>query len=293
VSLWARARAGCAAREAAPRDVPAILEFLDRRPAENVFLSYLLRRDGAETFGGRALWHLAERDGEPVGACLSAANVVPAVADEDAARTLAARIGRIRPGAQSLVGERAAVNALWEVLARRSPRPRLVREEQPFYVLGRGDLARAAAPARVSLRRAGAADLDPLVEACAAMLREEILDDPHARDPAGFRAGVWRMIAEGAIFVGEGRDGLLFKAHANVRTPLAVQISGVYTMPGQRRRGHARACLRALAALLLEENPTLCLYVNGENRAAIRTYEAVGFRRTGTFKTIFFAGAGT
>ena len=122
------------------------------------------------------------------------------------------------------------------------------------------------------------------------MLREEILDDPYARDPAAFRAGVWRMVQEGAIFVGEGHHGLLFKAHANVRTPHAVQISGVYTVPGQRGRGHARAGLRALAALLLEESPALCLYVNGENRAAIRAYEAVGFRREGTFKTIFFTG---
>jgi predicted GNAT family acetyltransferase len=292
VSLFARARAASGAREAGPRDVPAMLAFLDRRPAENVFLSYLLRRDGAETFGGRAVWHVAERDREPVGVCLSSSNVVPAAADADAARALAGRLGRIRSGAQSLVGERSAVNALWEVLGRRSPRPRLVREEQPFYVLRRGGLAPETRSPRVTLRRADTADLEPLVAACAAMLREEILDDPYARDPAGFRAGVWRMVQEGAIFVGEGRDGLLFKAHANVRTPHAVQISGVYTVPGQRGRGHARACLRALAALLLEESPALCLYVNGENRAAIRAYEAVGFRREGTFKTIFFPGGG-
>lgn len=292
MSLFARARTGSGAREAGQRDVPAMLAFLDRRPAENVFLSYLLRRDGVETFGGRAVWLVAERDGRVVGVCLSASNVVPAVADEEAARALAGRMGRIRPGAQSLVGERSAVTAMWEVLGRRGPRPRLVREEQPFYALGRADLARQPAARRARLRRAEAADLDPLVAACAAMLREEILDDPYARDPGGFRAGVWRMVQEGAIFVGEGRDGLVFKAHANVRTPLAVQISGVYTVPGQRGRGHARACLRALATLLLEENPTLCLYVNGENRAAIRAYESVGFRRAGSFKTVFFSGGG-
>lgn len=290
MSLFLRSRAGPRVRQPGPGDLSRCLSFLERRASENVFLAHLLRRDGFGRAAGSRQWHLAEEDGEPRGMCLASVNIVPAAEDDEPARLLGGALGRVRRGTQSLVGERSVVNAVWESLRRRAPAPRLVREEQPLYLLDRAAFG-AAAPAdgsRLALRPARTEDLDVLVEACADMLREEILDDPCARDPVAFRAQVWRLVQEGAILVGEVNGRIVFKAHANVRTPLAAQISGVYTMPAQRGRGHGGAGMWRLAHRLLEEVPSLCLYVNHENAAAIRLYEAVGFRRAGTFKSIFF-----
>ena len=95
------------------------------------------------------------------------------------------------------------------------------------------------------------------------------------------------MIQDEAIFIGEADGTAVFKAHATVRTPHAAQISGVYTVPAERRRGYGRAGMEALARRLLQDHPHLCLYVNADNTPAIRVYEAAGFRREGTFKSIF------
>jgi predicted GNAT family acetyltransferase len=292
VSLFTRSRSGLRVRPATPRDVDPVLAFLDGKPAENVFLSYLVRRDRFAHNDATRTWTLATNDGEVRGVCLAASNVVPAVADAQVARALAEGIGDLRPATQSLVGERSAVDALWEGVRARAPRVRLVREEQPVYVIERSGRAAPGAEAAENgesvLRAARDEDLDLLVEAAADMLREEILDDPYRRDPIGFRTQVWRMIQDRAIYVLEAGGRVVFKAHANVRTPLAVQVSGVYTLPAHRSRGYARAGMAALAARLLRHHPLVCLYVNLENQAAMRAYEAVGFVRAGTFKSIFF-----
>lgn len=290
MSFFARTRPALRVRLASPRDVEAVLAFLDGNPAENVFLSYLVRRDRFTQNAALRAWHLAARDGEVRGVCLTASNVVPAAADGDAARALADALGGLRAGTQSLVGERSVVNAVWASVAPRSPRARLVRDEQPVYALARGAPVAGDGEAQrpLALRLARGEDLDLLVEAAADMLREEIHDDPYARDPVGFRTQVWRLIQDQAIWVFEVDGRVVFKAHANVRTPLAVQVSGVYTLPAHRGRGYARAGMAALARRLLRDRPLLSLYVNRENAAAIGAYEAVGFTRAGTFKSIFF-----
>lgn len=290
VSLFTRSRRELEVRRARRSDGRPVLEFLNRAPAENVLLCQTLLRDGMELSPAYAEWHLAYRQDELHGVCYAGANVIPAVSDREAARALGESLGRIRWGAQSLVGERLAVNAIWEQLGGRAPAVRLVREEQPFYVRerGAGDGGEPPLAPGIRLRLARSEDLDLLVAASADMLREEILDDPCARDPEGFRAQVWRMIRAGAIYVLEARHRVVFKAHVNVRTPDAVQVSGVYTVPPERGKGYGRAGMEALAQELLRECPRVCLYVNADNVPAIRTYEGAGFRRVGTFKSVFF-----
>lgn len=309
MSLFAHVQTGVRVRPALPADAQPVLDFLARDSAENVFLTHLILRHGLAHGPGSRDWYVARDDGEVRGACTTRGNLVPAAADEDVARALARAVGTIRPGTLSLVGERSAVNAMWERLRRRAPTVRLVREEQPFYVIGRGagdgdtrgSSALAHRPAGgaafelgpgLGLRLARGDDLDLLVHACADMLREEILDDPCSRDPVGFRAQVWRMIRERSIYVLEAERCVVFKAHANVRTPGAVQVSGVYTLPDQRGKGYATAAMAAVVRELLRHHLRVCLYVNRGNVAAIRTYEAAGFRRTGTFKSIFFDRGG-
>jgi predicted GNAT family acetyltransferase len=53
-----------------------------------------------------------------------------------------------------------------------------------------------------------------------------------------------------------------------------------------RGRGYATRGLAAICDHLLDEHPSLSLYVNDFNAPAIALYERVGFERVGTFASI-------
>jgi predicted GNAT family acetyltransferase len=46
--------------------------------------------------------------------------------------------------------------------------------------------------------------------------------------------------------------------------------------------------MRDLCRSLLQRVPTVCLFVRRENEAAIRVYEAIGMRRTITYRSVLF-----
>ncbi len=182
-----------------------------------------------------------------------------------------------------LIGEEAAVGDLWEAAEPRMPSPRQDRPGQPVYVL-----EEAPEAGGTGLREATLGDLDLLVPACAAAHEEEIGLDPLARDPDGFR---WRTQAQ----IGERRswlwleDGtILFKAEASAWTPEAVQLQQVWVDPSVRNRGNAQRAMRDLCRRLLARVPRVCLFVRPENAAAIRVYEAIGMRRTITYRSLIF-----
>jgi predicted GNAT family acetyltransferase len=55
-----------------------------------------------------------------------------------------------------------------------------------------------------------------------------------------------------------------------------------------RGRGYAKRGMRDLCRLLVERVPIVCLFVRAENAPAIRVYEAIGMRRTGTYRSLIF-----
>jgi len=64
------------------------------------------------------------------------------------------------------------------------------------------------------------------------------------------------------------------------------QLQGVWSPPDMRGRGFGSRGLAAICDHLLDEYPTLCLYVNDFNAPAIALYDRVGFERAGEFSTI-------
>ena len=79
-----------------------------------------------------------------------------------------------------------------------------------------------------------------------------------------------------------------FKAEASAWTPSAVQLQQVWVDPRVRNRGHAKRAMRDLCRLLLAKVPAVCLFVRPENDYAIRVYEAIGMRRTITYRSLIF-----
>jgi len=248
-----------------------ILDFCAREPVERVFLEDVARR-GLGRFAA-----LGDRDGLSA-LCHVGANVVPSGAGCGAFASAAAS-GRAR----MMIGEESAVAALWESARETLPVPREDRPGQPVYVT-----ETAPPPGDTKLRQARLSDLSLLVPACAAAHREEIGVDPLVRDPDGFHWRTQAQISEGRSWIWVEDGVILFKAEASAWTPAAVQLQQVWVDPAARRRGNAKRGMRDLIRLLLDLVPRVCLFVRPENAPAIRVYEAVGMRRTITYRSLIF-----
>ena len=79
-----------------------------------------------------------------------------------------------------------------------------------------------------------------------------------------------------------------FKAEASAWTPSAVQIQQVWVEPRVRNQGFAQRGMRDLCRLLLETTPSVCLFARPENAPALRVYEAIGMRRTISYRSVLF-----
>ena len=248
-----------------------ILDFCAEDPVERVFLEDVARR--------RLGRFTAFADnGRLTALCHVGANVVPSGAECGRFAAVAAG-GRAR----MIIGDERAVTELWTDLAERMPSPRDDRPGQPVYAI-----SEPPAPGDTGLRPARARDFELLLPACAAAHEEEIGVDPMARDPDGFRWRTRSQIDEGRSWIWTERGTILFKAEASAWTPSAVQVQQVWVDPPMRNRGYAQRGMRDLCGLLLQQVPTVCLFVRPENAPAIRVYEKVGMERRGSYRSLIF-----
>jgi RimJ/RimL family protein N-acetyltransferase len=251
--------------------VEQILEFCAEDPIERVFLEDVARR-------GLGRFTAFAENGHLTALCHVGANVVPSGADCSRFAEVAAR-GR----AKMIIGDERAVTELWSDLAERMPPPRDDRPGQPVYAI-----TQPPPPGETGLRPATELDFEVLVPACAAAHEEEIGVDPLARDPEGFRWRTRSQIEEGRSWLWVEDGTILFKAEASAWTPAAVQVQQVWVDPPAREQRFAQRGMRDLCRLLLEQVPTVCLFVRPENAPAIRVYEAIGMARRGSYRSLIF-----
>jgi uncharacterized protein len=166
------------------------------------------------------------------------------------------------------------------------PKPREDRPAQPVYVLNKSFTG--PGPVKTGLREATLDDVDLLLPACAATHYEELGIDPLQRDATGFRRRTITQIEEGRSWLWAEDETILFKAEASAWTPQAVQLQQVWVDPEVRRQGNGKRGLADLCRLLLEQTPTVTLFVRPENEAAIRLYESIGMRRVGSYRSLLF-----
>lgn len=185
---------------------------------------------------------------------------------------------------RSIVGRAEHVERLWSRLRDWHPAPTIVRERQPLYVLVPEALV---APDRVPIRRAQAEEAERVATNNAEMMIGELGYDPRAR--RGFAANVRRAIEHGLWWVWVHDGELRFQCNVGARTARTAQLQGVWTPPELRGRGYGRMALGSITAALLEESPTLSLYVNDFNTRAIGLYERLGYAQVATFATYLFS----
>jgi ribosomal protein S18 acetylase RimI-like enzyme len=253
-------------------DLQWILRFCNEDPVERVFLEDIARR-GLGRFAG------VVANGRLTALCHVGANLVPSGRGVAALAKLASR-GEPR----MMVGEVGAVTELWDAIGRKMRRPLEDRPGQPVYLLDR-----APTRAGTGLRPATLDDLDLLVPACAAAYLEEVGIDAYARDPELFRWRTRSQIELGRSWLWLEDGAIRFKAEASAWTPSAVQLQQVWVDPRLRGRGYARSAMADLCALLLEQGPMVCLFARSDNVPALRLYDAVGMRRTITYRSLIFS----
>jgi GNAT superfamily N-acetyltransferase len=101
--------------------------------------------------------------------------------------------------------------------------------------------------------------------------------------PPGYISKAWclrlaRRYVEQGTFVGECDGKLVSMAATEAEIPQVAQIGAVYTAPGYRGRGLARAVVSALCQEKLKIRPRVALVVRLENAPARHAYDALGFQ---------------
>jgi predicted GNAT family acetyltransferase len=137
------------------------------------------------------------------------------------------------------------------------------------------------------VRCAVVADLEDLVTAARASLREEGRPDPFDGDPVGFQQWVRGRLHRARVIVSEGR--VRFVGYADVRRSEGWLVQGVYTFPEVRRCGFASAGMSALVEEAFQSGADhVQLAVVGGNTAALELYERLGFEPFGELRTVLF-----
>ena len=184
-----------------------------------------------------------------------------------------------------IVGPRKAIERYWKQVAARHAPPRIVRESQPVLVVDR-DTLRGNAGA-VAIRRARRDEWQTVSINSAAMIHEELGYDPRAGS-AEFDANVRGAIERGTWWVGEYEQQLCFFCSEGAHNVRTLQVQGIWTPPHLRKRGLGAAALFGICNRLLEDHPSISLYVNGFNTAGLALYKALGFRQVAEFTTLLF-----
>ncbi len=307
-ALRARARTGpdARARVLLDADVPEALAVCAGDPVASTLAAARLvvaQRAGLHAAGGQAWGFPAAGPLEAV--CWAGANLVPVVprtldaSRADAAVTAFAELARhAGRRSSSVVGERDAVLALWDLLAPHWPSPREVRANQPSLAIDREpDVAPDP-----GVRRSVPAEVPIVLPACVAMFTEEVGYSPVEGGGRAYEERVRSLVLAGRSFVRtagepEGAPHVVFKAELGAVTPLVAQVQGVWVDPRYRGQGLAAPGMAAVVRLAREAHgdgaaghspPVVSLYVNDYNARALATYRRVGFEQVGTYATVLF-----
>ncbi|HEY0799164.1 MAG TPA: GNAT family N-acetyltransferase [Candidatus Baltobacteraceae bacterium] len=258
--------------------------FLALRPYENIYLRWLIE-SRATTHLGRTVCYLSRDEERAVdGVGYFGPQFVLSGASDAALRDFE-HVARSMPQPRMIVGPRLAIESWWEDLRLWHRVPRAVREHQPVYALTRATLRGSRADADVG--QATAAELDEIARESAAMIEHETGIDPWVNHRE-FRERTARVIRAGWWWRWREQGALRFQCSIGAQLASTAQIQGVWTPVAQREQGYATRALGATCDHLLDQLPSLCLYVNDFNVPAVALYERLGFENVGEFMTLLF-----
>jgi RimJ/RimL family protein N-acetyltransferase len=257
------------------------LEYLARSPYQNVFISHILLHDPAPR--ARKDVVVALQGTRVLGVGYFARQLVLA-AEPPALEAFAEHAKRIR-GERMIIGPRETIRAFWGLIRSWHASPRIVRDRQLVMMVDRARLR--PYESRTIVRHAEMREWNAVADSSAAMVAQELAYDPRRGSPE-FTAGIREMIDRKLWWVGSANGQLCFFCNVGPWCERTIQLQGIWTPPALRGRGLATDSLAAICDQLLEVSPTISLYVNDFNDAAIALYRRVGFEYAGDFQTLLF-----
>ena len=261
-------------QQLARRDTDALRTLLARDPAHNLYLLGLLEEFGiAEEDERSSISYWGRFDGKTLTAALFVGGggglVVPSASDGTATSVIADTLAsRVR--LQASVGEKPAVDALVRSLC--LGKPRLSKTYRLFSVSA-DDLGPFTNPL---LRLATEEDLPRLLPLAAGAVRELFDRDALAEDPR-FEERVAQRVRARRTYVLEEGGELVFKVDIGSRSQYGAELEALYTLPAQRRKGHATLCLGQISRFLLSSLPRLTLRIEEKDESLARIARRVGY----------------
>jgi len=263
--------------------VAAAIALLEAAPYDNVYLQWLV--ESAPNRVGERIVAARDHDGTLRGLAHDAPNIVFA-GDGDAIDAFARGFTRRVALPRMIVAPRPLVERFWKKVRRHMPQPWAIRSSQPVYALERQPTETPASGA-LDVARVTLDEADEVVRHAARMAAGELGGETENIDQ-GYRRRLEANIAAGGFWRARLDGRLVFQCYVGPATRATAQLQGIWTPPEFRRRGYATHALGAVCRALLDEYPTLSLYVNDFNRTAIALYERLGFSRVGEFASIVF-----
>jgi hypothetical protein len=173
---------------------------------------------------------------------------------------------------RAALGDRPAVDTVLQHLAPTATTS--INRAQRLFSVSADDLGPFTNP---NLRLATEVDLPQLVPMAAHAMAELLGTDPLREDPSGFPARVRQRIKGGRTYVYEERGRIVFKIDVGSRSLSGAELEAPYTLPEERRRGHATLSLGQIARHLLSSLPRLTLRVDDSNPSLANVARKVGF----------------
>lgn len=263
------------------KDLHTLRAMLARDPVHNLYLLGLLEEFGIVPAPYRAhfAFHGRVQRGELLAAMFVGGQgglVIPSASDEPHVSAIASTLcGKVK--LKAALGERTAVDALVKQLAgeRGSERTFKVAKNQRLFAVSADDLGPFTNP---TLRPAAEKDLDQLVSMSAHAVIETLgRGDPLFEDPDGFKARVLQRIRGRRTYVLEEKGRLVFKIDIGSRSQYGAELEGLYTLPDERRKGHATLSLGQISRHLLSSLPRLTLRVDESDPSLAGVARKVGF----------------
>ena len=267
-------------------DTAKAVALCERHPVDSVLLRVAIEQTG---IGASFSLGRFDADRELTALAWEYGNILPLGFDEDGLDEVAEEFAGRRRTGSSIVGPADQVMGLWNRICKRWGPARDVRERQ-FSMVMDSDPDVVADPL---VQPAGVGDVSLVFPASVAMYIEEVGYDPTSHG-AGYAYRVARLVRSQHTFIRKAplADGsgerVVFKADVGALAGGVAQLQGVWVAPDLRGRGIATAGVADVVKLVRERlAPTISLYVNDYNAAAIATYTRVGFRIAGRWATVF------
>jgi hypothetical protein len=259
----------------APKHLESLKALLAREPSHNLYLLGLLEEFGIVPASGRAPFTFWGRflSGELTAAIFvggTGGMIVPSSNLPNAIGDIARALnGKVKLGAA--LGEKGCVDVLLTHLG--TPRPKVSRAQRLFAVSA-DDLGPFTNPL---LRLAVDADVEQLIPMAAQSVQEIMKRDPLEEDPEGFPLRVRQRVRSKRTYVLEEKGRLVFKIDVGSRSQFGAELEGLFTVPEERRRGHATLSLGQISRHLLSSLPRLTLRVDDLDPALAGVARKVGY----------------